>query len=125
MISHIHGCIHKDNLFLCYEGNSEHSGLMGEIYFTFILYQIKRLSQNPRVWQLCYLSVTTSAGHTASGSGGREERGTGELHIDGLHCLSQVTISLLITFIKSKYSHEQPQLQGLWNCNPPAFPERE
>lgn len=98
MISHIHGCIHKDNLFLCYEGNSEHSGLMGEIYFTFILYQIKRLSQRSQgMATLLSFSYNISWTHSFLAQGS-EERGTGELHIDGLHCLSQeVTISLLIT----------------------------
>ena len=99
MISHIHGCIHKDNLFLCCESNSERSGLMGDIYFTFMLYQIKRLSQRSQgMATLLSYSYNISWTHSFLAHGS-EERETGELNIDLLHCLSQeVMISLPITF---------------------------
>ena len=97
MISHIHGCIHKDNLFLCCESNSECSDLMGEIYFTFILYQIKRLIQRSQdMATLLFYSYNISWTHSFLAQGS-EERETGELHID-LHCLNQkVMISLPMT----------------------------
>lgn len=123
MISHIHGCIHKDTLFLCCESNSERSGLMGEIYFTFILYQIKVAILgygNSIILQLQHQLDTQLPG---SGQWGKRNwriaHRSSSLSQPRSDDITSDHILLVINIHMSSHN-----CKGLWKCNPPVFPEK-